>query len=92
MEHGSGAGAIAEPEPKSRKGLRLGTESFFEHRTLAQLAASQGIGPLRNATAVGGLIANDEVDDFVEAIYNARNSATSGTVEDVLATRTFFPT
>ena len=57
-----------EPLPS----LSLGEGNFFLAPTIEQLAASQGTKPMSDFGALGGLLADDEVDDFIAAIYEAR--------------------
>ena len=57
-----------EPLPS----LSLGEGNFFMTSSIEQLAASQGVKPLRDVSQLSGLLADDEVDDFIAAIYESR--------------------
>jgi len=57
-----------EPLPS----LHLGEGNFFMSPSLAQLAASQGVTPLKDVRTLGGMLADDEVEDFISAIYESR--------------------
>ena len=53
--------------------LLLGAKDFFASRSLEQLAEAQGVHPLTNPKELAGRWPNDEnVDEFVEAIYESR--------------------
>jgi hypothetical protein len=52
--------------------LSLGEGNFFLASSIEHLAASQGIKPLRDVSSLGGLLADDEVEDFIAEIYNSR--------------------
>lgn len=57
-----------EPLPS----LSLGEGNFFKSLNIEQLAYSQGTKPIINVGSLAGLFADDEVDDFISEIYNAR--------------------
>jgi hypothetical protein len=57
-----------EPSPS----LRLGEENFFVSKSIEELAASQGIRPLTDLKRLSGVLADDEVEDFISAIYESR--------------------
>ena len=57
-----------EPLPS----LHLGEGNFFMSPSIEQLAAAQGIEPLRDVKALGGMLADDEVEDFIAGIYASR--------------------
>ena len=39
---------------------------------LSQIAAAQGVIPLEDVRTLGGLLADDEVEDFISVIYESR--------------------
>ncbi|MBI2685673.1 MAG: hypothetical protein HYX27_05100 [Acidobacteria bacterium] len=55
--------------------LDLGEGSFFASETIQQLAAKQGVEPLKSIHALGGVLAKEEVADFLAAILEARESS-----------------
>lgn len=59
-----------EPLPS----LSLGRGNFFAGSGIEQLAAAQGNFPLKSVGSLGGLLADDEVDEFLSAIYEARRA------------------
>lgn len=53
--------------------LLVGAKDFFASRSLEQLAEAQGVRPLTNPNELAGGWPNDEnVDEFVHAIYESR--------------------
>ena len=52
--------------------LSLGEGYFFAASSIEQLAAAQDTAPLKSVGSLGGLLADDEVDEFISAIYDAR--------------------
>ncbi|HEY6350456.1 MAG TPA: hypothetical protein VI636_13705 [Candidatus Angelobacter sp.] len=53
--------------------LDLGADNFFAESSIEELAKAQRIKPLRDAHALaGGIPADQDVDEFVEDIYGAR--------------------
>jgi hypothetical protein len=53
--------------------LLLGAKDFFASRSLEQLAEAQGVRPLTNpADLAGGWPADENIDEFVTAIYETR--------------------
>ena len=57
-----------EPLPS----LHLGEGNFVMSPSIEQLAASQGIAPLRDVKTLSGILADDEVEDFISTIYESR--------------------
>ena len=55
--------------------LSLGEGNFFLSPGIEQLAAAQGTKPLRDAGILGGMLADDELDDFIAAIYDSRDKS-----------------
>ena len=62
--------AIIKLEPLPS--LHLGEGNFLISPNLEQLAAAQGVTPLRDAKALSGILGDDEVDDFISTIYESR--------------------
>ena len=54
--------------------LSLGEGNFFHSLSIQELANAQGIKASRDLSALGGLLDADEVDEFVEGIYDAREA------------------
>lgn len=52
--------------------LSLGEGNFALSANIEQLVAAQGVKPLRDASVLAGVLADDEVDDFIAAIYESR--------------------
>ncbi len=52
--------------------LNLGEGNFQLSASLEQLAASQRVAPLKDVRSLGGMLADDEVDEFISAIYESR--------------------
>lgn len=52
--------------------LSLGEGNFAMSPTIEQLVAAQGAKPLRDASTLAGVLADDEVDEFIAAIYESR--------------------
>ena len=52
--------------------LSLGEDRFFLSPDIQELAASQDVGPVCDAGALGGDLTDEEVEDFVAEIYRAR--------------------
>jgi hypothetical protein len=51
----------------------LGDRSFFEAKTLQELAQAQGVGPVEDISVFAGGISDDEdVDEMLEEIYRLR--------------------
>ncbi len=59
-----------EPLPS----LALGEGNFFQSPDLYQLATSQGVKPISDVSSLAGLLSDDEVDDFIAAIYEERGT------------------
>lgn len=57
-----------EPLPS----LHLGEGNFFMSPGIEQLAASQGVVPLKDVKILSGVLADNEVEDFISAIYESR--------------------
>ncbi len=57
-----------EPLPS----LHPGEGNFGMSPGIEQLATSQGAAPLRDAKSLAGVLADDEVEDFLSVIYDAR--------------------
>jgi hypothetical protein len=53
--------------------LLLGDRSFFEGRSIQELAQSQGVGPVKDIRVfAGGIPDGEEVDEMLEEIYRLR--------------------
>jgi hypothetical protein len=52
--------------------LSLGEGNFFLSPSIEQLAASQGVGPLRDTSKLGGVLEDNEVEEFISEIYSSR--------------------
>jgi hypothetical protein len=51
----------------------LGDQSFFEGKSIQELAQSQGVGPVKDISVFAGGIPDDEdVDEMLDEIYRAR--------------------
>jgi hypothetical protein len=57
-----------EPLPS----LSLGEGNFFSSSTIGELAASQGTTPVHDLKALGGILADGEVEQFIADIYESR--------------------
>lgn len=57
-----------EPLPS----LALGEGNFFASQSIQQLIESQGVKPIRNISVFAGIIPDEEIDDFISEIYQAR--------------------
>lgn len=53
--------------------LHLGGGSFFMSTSIEELAAAQGTAPLNDVRTLSGVLADDEVEDFISAIYQSRD-------------------
>ncbi len=60
-----------EPLPS----LSLGEGNFFASPTIEQLATFQGTKPVTDSRTLSGFLADDEVDDFLAGIYEAREGS-----------------
>lgn len=50
-----------------------GTDSFWDHRTIDQLATEQGVGPVRSIDdLVGDWPAEESVDEFLDMVRRGR--------------------
>jgi hypothetical protein len=63
---------VAEPLDSAEAGQR----DFFAASTLQELMKTQGAIPMRDISVPSGVIADDELADFVGAIYAARERVT----------------
>lgn len=52
--------------------LYLGEGNFALSPSVEQLASAQGVNALRDARSLAGVLADDEVEDFISAIYESR--------------------
>ena len=51
----------------------LGDRTFFERKTLEELAQEQGVGPVKDIGVFAGGFAEDEdIDELLEEIYRLR--------------------
>jgi hypothetical protein len=50
----------------------LGEGNFFASPSIDVLAAAQDVTPLRDSRSLGGVLAADEVEDFIGDIYRSR--------------------
>jgi hypothetical protein len=51
----------------------LGDRSFFEGKSLQELAQSQGVGPVKDiAVFTGGFPEGEDLDELLEEIYRLR--------------------
>jgi len=53
----------------------LGDRSFFEGKSIQELAQSQGVGPVKDIAVFAGGIPDDEdedIDEMLDEIYRAR--------------------
>jgi len=51
----------------------LGGRSFFEAKTLQELAQAQGVGPVKDISVFAGDFPEDEdIDELLEEIYRLR--------------------
>jgi hypothetical protein len=51
-----------------------GSASFFNHKTIDQLIAEQGVQPIADLEALGGLIPDEDLDEFIADIYRDREA------------------
>jgi len=63
-------------KPRERKRHRaapLQDRSFFQSRTLRELAMEQGVGPVKDISVfAGGFPENEDIDELLEEIYRLR--------------------
>ena len=53
--------------------IRFGDRSFFEGKSLKELAQEQGVGPVKDISVFSGGIPEDEdIDEMLEEIYRLR--------------------
>ena len=52
--------------------LHLGEGNFLLSPGLEQLAGSQGVIPLKDVRSLAGMLGDDEVEEFISAIYESR--------------------
>jgi hypothetical protein len=51
----------------------LGDRSFFEAKTLQELARTQGVGPVKDISVfAGGFPEDEDLDELLEEIYRLR--------------------
>jgi hypothetical protein len=51
----------------------LGDRSFFEAKTLEELAREQGVGPVKDISVfAGGFPDGEDIDEILEEIYRLR--------------------
>jgi hypothetical protein len=51
----------------------VGDRSFFEGKSIQELAQPQGVGPVEDISVfAGGIPDDEEVDEMLEEIYRAR--------------------
>lgn len=51
----------------------LGDRSFFEAKTLQELAQAQGVGPVKDISVfAGGFPEDEDIDELLEEIYRLR--------------------
>jgi len=51
----------------------LGGRSFFEAKTLQELAQAQGVGPVKDISVfAGGFPEDEDIDELLEEIYRLR--------------------
>lgn len=54
--------------------LSAGNDTFYSTASIYQLAANQGVQPLQSVNSLAGVLTDSETDDFLAAIYEARES------------------
>lgn len=59
-----------EPLPS----LARGGGNFLSSQSIQQLVEAQGIKPVRDVSTFGGIIPDEEVEDFISDIYQARKN------------------
>jgi hypothetical protein len=50
------------------------SQRFFAQKSIAQLIAEQGVNPIEDLDALGGLIPDKDLDDFIAEIYRDREA------------------
>jgi hypothetical protein len=61
------------PKRKSDRMKLLRDRSFFERKTLQELARDQGVGPVKDISVFAGGFPDDEdLDELLEEIYRLR--------------------
>ncbi len=70
--HSDKVDSLQMPQIQRLPSLSLGEGDFFAVASIEQLAAAQGTKPLKNLASLGGLLTDDEVDEFISEIYDAR--------------------
>jgi hypothetical protein len=59
--------------PLHRNGPPLGDRSFFERKSVSELAREQGISPIHDiGVLAGGLPDDEDIDEMLEEIYRLR--------------------
>ncbi len=58
---------------KQNRAALLGNRSFFEPKTLKELAREQGVRPVKDISVfAGGLPEDEDIDEMLEEIYRLR--------------------
>ena len=51
----------------------IGDQSFFQSKSISELAREQGVGPVKDVSVLaGGLPDDEDVDEMLEEIYRLR--------------------
>jgi len=73
VEQGEARPETAAELDRTRASLKLGEGNFFANQTIAELADAQKVVPLRDLSALaGGISTEDDVDELLKDIYDAR--------------------
>ena len=73
LSHSSASTPVEEGEVMREAAAKLRKGHFFANQSIAELADLQKVEPLRDvATLAGGISAEDDVDEFLKEIYDAR--------------------
>jgi hypothetical protein len=60
-------------KPKRDRRALLGDRSFFEAKTLQELAKAQGVGAVKDISVfAGGFPEDEDLDELLEEIYRLR--------------------
>jgi len=60
-------------KPKRNHAALLRDRSFFQPKTLQELATQQGVGPVKDISVfAGGFPENEDIDEMLEEIYRMR--------------------
>jgi hypothetical protein len=58
---------------KQNRAVLLGNRSFFEPKTLTELAREQGVHPVKDISVfAGGFPEDEDIDEMLEEIYRLR--------------------